>query len=128
MTYEKLYNNFKELFPDEKEILTKYEMESGASPSDGPHILFSFVVIPFILSLLQADNPSALRRAFAYFEEMASSDSTQVVEVLEFTVIENLLSHGKEIADKAKKYMGQETLKSCQVIEPYFSSDRAARD
>lgn len=84
---------------------------------NGMHIMFSFVVIPFILDFLINDESNKLKRAFEYFERMASSDSADVTEVLEFTVIENLMSNGKTVYDKAKQYMGDNMTECCKRTE-----------
>jgi hypothetical protein len=82
--------------------------------------MFSFVVIPFILDLLNNDESDKLKRAFEYFEHMASSDSADVTEVLEFTVIENLMSNGQTVYDEAKQYMGTNMIECCKRAEQFL--------
>ena len=61
-----------------------------------------------------------LKRAFEYFERMASSDSADVTEVLEFTVIENLMSNGQTVYDEAKQYMGTNMIECCKRAEQFL--------
>lgn len=51
---------------------------------------------------------------------MASSDSADVTEVLEFTVIENLMSNGQTVYDKAKQYMGTNMIECCKRAEQFL--------
>lgn len=110
MSYDKLYNEFKSLFIEKTDILDKLAKDANAEESDGMHIMFSFVVIPFVIELLKQDDRQNLIKAFAFFEEMAASASSEITEVLEFTVIENLMSNGNSVYSRSKNYMGKNTL------------------
>ena len=120
MEYEALYSNFRTLFSSDSDLLDQLEQAANADESDGMHILFSFVVIPFVIGLLHENNTEKLTRAFGFFEEMASSDDTAITEVLEFTVIENLMSNGKTVYEQAVKFRGPETLKSLDAVSRYL--------
>ena len=120
MTYNNLYSEFVALFPECSETFKSLAAEANADETDGMHIMFSFVIIPFVFNLLNDDDSKKLEKAFDYFEKMASSDSTDITEVLEFTVIENLVSNGKTIYDKAKTYMNDNMLACCNRIEQYL--------
>lgn len=120
MTYNNLYSDFKAMFPEYADTLDKLALGADADESDGMHIMFSFVVIPFVLELLNKDDTPNLSKAFAYFEKMAVSDSADITEVLEFTVIENLMSNGYHVYNKAKTHMGQTMLECCKTAEDYL--------
>lgn len=120
MNYKNLYADFHALFPDCADELKKFAKKADADETDGMHILFSFVVIPFVMHLLEKSDDGKLSKAFDYFEKMASSDSADVTEVLEFTVVENLMSHGQLVYDKLKKYMGENMLACCKRVEQYL--------
>ena len=120
MIYNNLYSEFVALFPECSDTFNRLATEANADETDGMHIMFSFVIIPFVVDLLDHDESIKLEKAFAYFEKMASSDSTDITEVLEFTVIENLMSNGKKIYDKAKTYMNDAMLACCNRIEQYL--------
>lgn len=106
MDYNNLYSDFSALFPECTDELKALANAADAEETDGMHIMFSFVVIPFVLDLLNNDETDKLKRAFDYFESMALSDSVDITEVLEFTIIENLMSNGQAVYNKAKNYMG----------------------
>ena len=120
MTYNNMYSSFKKLFPECAEQFNDLEKESFVDDSDGMHIVFSLVVIPFVLKLLKTTDVERLRVAFAFFEKMAESDAREITEVLEFTVIENLMSNGREVFETAKQYMGKEMLDSCERVGFYM--------
>ena len=121
MMYDRLYSDFKALFPEDSDVFNKLSREANADESDGVHVMFSFVIIPFVLSLMNENNTDKLKTAFDYFEKMALSDSADITEVLEFTVIENLMSNGQRIYESAKKYMKPETIKCCKRAEKYLN-------
>ena len=53
MKYEDLYDEFINLFPEDKEFFKRLEEETGAERSIGMHIMFGLVVSPYILRLLE---------------------------------------------------------------------------
>lgn len=122
MTYDNLYYEFKNLFPECNSTFEEYARKANADEDDGMHIMFSFVVIPFVIQLIKEKDDDKLKRAFDYFEKMASSNISDITEVLEFTVIENLLSNGQEIYECSQKYMGDEMLACCKMVEQYLKT------
>lgn len=121
MNYNSLYSEFIKLFPDDTALFNELSLQSNVDENDGMHIMFSYVVIPFVLRLIRSNDHMKLKIAFDYFEQMALSQSNDITEVLEFTIIENLMSNGKDIFYNAKKYMGKETLKYCTNAEKYLN-------
>lgn len=120
MNYDNLYSAFKALFPECEGILDSLAKAANADENDGMHIMFSFVVVPFVIELFKKGDNERLSRAFDYFEKMASSDLADVTEVLEFTVIENLMSNGKGIYNKAKTFMGNNMMECCKRVEQFL--------
>lgn len=121
MQYEKLYNDFKNLFPEDAGRLNKLAKISSVEPSDGMHIVFGMVVVPFLLELLSQNESEKLNIAFDFFEQMANSKDVLISEVLEFTVLEDFISQDKDVLNKLKAYMKPETLKSCIAVEKFFN-------
>lgn len=120
MTYDNLYADFENLFPDCINQFQNLAIAANADPSDGMHVMFSFVVVPFVLDLLRNDAHDRLVKAFDFFEKMAKSDAADISEVLEFTIVENLMSNGRPLYEKAQSYMGHETLDCCRRAEQYL--------
>lgn len=120
MKYDTLYDEFLKLFPDDRDWLHEKASELSAEPSDGMHIMFGMVVVPFVVELLEREDERKLKIAFDFFEKMAKAENPMISEVLEFTILEDIISRGKAILDKCKGYMKQKTLDSCIVVEKYM--------
>lgn len=119
MEYNSLFENFQKLFPDDTSTMAKIANESSVDSSDGMHVQFGMVVVPFILELVKENNSQKLKIAFDYFEQMETSADPKICEIVEFTVLEDLVSQNQDILDSCKVYMGPETLAGCQAIEQY---------
>ena len=52
MIYNNLYSEFVKLFPECSDTFKRLATEANADETDGIHIMFSFVIIPFVLTLL----------------------------------------------------------------------------
>lgn len=121
MEYKNLYNEFVQLFPDDEKRINEIAKNASAEQSDGMHIMFGMVVIPYLIELLKDNNKKNLTKAFCFFEKMAETNDNKISEVLEFTILENIISCGKNIYNSFKPYMGKETLNSCLTVEKYLT-------
>lgn len=119
LVYENLFDQFVSMFPN-NDIIEEIEKKSDVDRDDGMHIIFGLVVVPFICKLLERKDDKNLQKVFDFFELMAKSDDSKIAEVLEFTILEDLVSRGKEFLSKCKRYMGIETLQSCAAVEKYM--------
>lgn len=120
MKYESLYDDFIKLFPTYRDFIEKQELKNRISNEDGQHVKFEMVVVPFFIKLVENKDSDSLRKAFSYFEKMANSHQSKIIEVLEFTILESLIARGQQFVTKCKFYMGKETLASCNAIEKYY--------
>lgn len=120
MNYNELYDEFLKCFPEDAAILNHQSEELSVERSDGMHVVFGMVVVPFILHLIGERNDVKLRRVFEFLEKMAVSDDPLICEVLEFTILEDIVSQGKNVLDYSKAYMKRETLKCCESVEKYM--------
>lgn len=120
MNYDSLYSYFITFVPQYRTWLERKCMECHAEESDGMHIMFGMVVVPFVIELLHACDTETLKKVFAFFEDMALTSDKEIQEVLEFTVLEGLISAGEGILLQCKTYMGPETMESCISVEQYI--------
>lgn len=120
MTYNELYKDFISMFPKNLEKIKAIAADSLVEDSDGMHVLFGMVVIPFVKDLLNNNQTDKITTAFEFFENMAKSTDEMISEVLEFTILEDFISDGKEFLSKCLPYMGPETKKSCQAVMKYM--------
>ncbi len=87
MKYESLYDDFVSLFPEYDHVIKQLEETNAVLPAeDGMHVLFGFVVAPFVAKLIETDAEDIIQRSFNFFEEMALSGSENIGEVLDFTI------------------------------------------
>ncbi len=118
--YEGLYDEFVQSFPDDLSRLQEIAVSASAEPSDGMHIMFGMVIMPFLMVLLENREETKLKAAFDFFERMAESDDSMISEVLEFTILEDIISRGKFTLGRCKTYMGQKPLEHCSAVEKYM--------
>lgn len=121
------YNTLvEELFSCIPELKNVYEATAEQNLIDnktGNHVVFGVIITPYIVELLKNQtekNKITLKKFFSFFERMANSNDSKICEVLEFTVIENLIEEGKEILCLAHDYMLDATRESSSIIERYF--------
>ena len=79
----------------------------------GPDVLaypaVELVLEPFVKDLLRANaDPDILRRVFAFFEQMAQAQDTEVVNLLHVGIFESWAADAETLA-KAWNYMGEAT-------------------
>lgn len=85
--------------------------------TDGMHVVFGMVIVPYILHIVQNKKTSEINKVFSFLENMAIYKDTKVNEVLDFTVLEQLADEDSDKLRQCKKYMGINTLKHCEKIE-----------
>lgn len=120
VVYENLYEEFKNRIPECKEYCRKKEEENLIDGTDGIHVYFSLVVVPYIIKVVVSDNSSVTKRVFDFIEEMAKSNDIKIGEVLDFTILEQILDEDKSVFDRFKKLMLPETILHSEKIEEYF--------
>ncbi|MBQ3848735.1 MAG: hypothetical protein II748_07810 [Clostridia bacterium] len=121
MKYDELYKNFIYEFSDDEPAINAIAAENAVDDEDGMHIAFGMVVLPFLSRLIEEDQTAKIEKAFAYFEEMASSDDHLISEVLEFTVIEGIIALGNDFVSKCISYMKPHTYDSFKAISQNFN-------
>lgn len=120
MEYILLYKKFQNEFPELNDILNSISEERNVDEEDGMHVIFGMVVTEVIAQLIESNNSEELLKVFSFLEKMANSNDTKICEVLEFSLIEDFISRGKEYLSKCKKYMQEETLRCCLSVETYM--------
>ena len=83
------------------------EKENLIDETDGIHIVFGMVVVPYILYNVQSKNTSEIKRLFSFIENMAMCEDKKINE-------------GHDTLNQCKRYMGMNTLKHCEKVEKYF--------
>ena len=121
MKYDELFQDFISVFSDDMVTINEIAAENAVDEGDGMHIAFGMVVLPFLSKLVEENQTAKIEKAFAFFEDMASSDDHLISEVLEFTVIEGIIAAGNDFSTKCKSYMKPRTYESYERISQNFS-------
>lgn len=119
MKYLELYEDFKNLFPEDASEFKKYEEETGADDPKLVHLCFGSVVCPYVYDLLRSKNKEKLKKAFAFFEKMANDSDYDVQGVLQCSVIENL-TDDDILFKESIPYMGPMTKKFVNQVASYM--------
>ena len=56
-------------------------------------------------------------------DNVAIYENIKIKEVLDFTVLEQLVDEGQDILEQCKQYMKKNTLKHCEEVEKYFCNN-----
>jgi hypothetical protein len=109
LTYDRLIQALMDAVPETQAAYEK-EKQDWIGDEYWPHIVFSFVLNPYIASLLESGGEDlTLRRIFQFLDEMAQSDDEHVQEVLAQSVLEHFSGNVPELLSKARGYMGDAT-------------------
>lgn len=120
MKYDELYKAFKEEIPEGLSFFEIKEKENLIDGTDGVHIAFGMVIVPYILHIVQNEKTMEINKVFSFLENMAMCEDIKVNEVLDFTVLEQLADEGHDMLEQCKKYMKKNTIQHCEEIEKYF--------
>ena len=120
MKYEDLYDEFINLFPEDKEFFKRLEEETGVERSIGMHIMFGLVVSPYILRLLEKE-PEKAKKAFEFIEKMETSEDERIANVADVSVLEILITEEDGGIEKIRKYLGPKSLASVSHSAQYFN-------
>ena len=120
MTYDTIYSDFLSIFKEDTDYLNSIADENAVDNEDGKHIQFGMVVFPYILHLAKIKDTDKLTKAFDFLEEMLSTQDTMICEIVEFTILENLISEDKNILEYCRQFMKPRTIQSCHSVENYM--------
>lgn len=120
MIYDELYKIFKEEIPEGHSFFEVKEKENLIDETDGIHIVFGMVIVPYILHIVQNNKMYEINKVFSFLENMAICEDIKIKEVLDFTVLEQLADEGDDTLGQCKQYMKKNTLEHCEEIEKYF--------
>ncbi len=120
MKYDELYKTFKEEIPEGYSFFEVKEKENLIDETDGMHIVFGMVIVPYILHIVQNKKRIEINKVFSFLENMVICEDVKIKEVLDFTVLEQLADEGHYTLEQCKQYMGKNTLKHCEEVEKYF--------
>ncbi len=122
MDYDELYIKFKKDIPESAGYCNIKENENQLDDSDGIHILFGMVVVPYFEYLVDTNQTMLIKKVSSFFECMAKSKDIRTQEVLDFTILEQLADEGHDKFEQYQMYMKNETIVHCTKVEKYFNN------
>lgn len=120
MEYNKLYQDFKERISEGKWFYEVKEKECSLDETDGMHVVFGMVVVPYLIWCKKHNDAEVLQKIFLFMEDMSMCEDVKVREVLDFTILEQLIDQERDLLIQYKRQMGVNTRKHCDEIEKYF--------
>ena len=120
MKYEELYKTFKEEISEGYSFFEIKEKENLIDETDGMHVVFGMVIVPYILYIVQNNKMLVINKVFSFLENMAICEDVKIKEVLDFTVLEQLVDERQDVLEQCKQYMKKHTLEHCEEVEKYF--------
>ncbi len=120
MKYDELYKTFKEEISEGCSFFEIKEKENLIDETDGMHVVFGMVIVPYILYIVQNNKILEINKVFSFLENMAICEDIKIKEVLDFTVLEQLVDERQDVLGQCKQYMKKNTLEHCEEVEKYF--------
>lgn len=120
MKYDELYKTFKEEISEGYSFFEIKEKENLIDETDGMHVVFGMVIVPYILYIIQNNKTLEINKVFSFLENMAICEDVKIKEVLDFTVLEQLVDERQDVLGQCKQYMKKNTLEHCEEVEKYF--------
>lgn len=120
MKYEEMFNEYKKYVGISDEDIAKYIDENNIDENDGMHIWFEFVVTPIVLDAIKNNNSNLIAKSFEFVENVLKTDDRDITEVIEFSLLEGIISELGEKINEIDLYFGPETSKSIGAIKKIF--------
>lgn len=117
LTYKNVYQQFKEQFPDDLPFFTEKERETGVDATDGAHMQFGMVAVPYLYHLADISDETKIRKCFAFFDEMSAASDNELSAVVQFSILEGVVSN-KVYLQKLKRFFTGEM----KTYLPYLKS------
>lgn len=124
ITFENLAERLLEVVP---ELQPQYdsELEWWDNEQPGAHVIFGNVVNPYLLDVIKlGKHEDILQKIFRFLEKLANHKDSDIQEVVAVTVCERL-GDDPELLAKARKYMGETTLRFSHEIEKFWNRSAA---
>ena len=120
MKYEEMFNEYKKYVGISDEDIAKYIDENNIDENDGIHIWFEFVVTPIVLDAIKNNNSNLIAKSFEFVENVLKTDDRDITEVIEFSLLEGIVSELGEKINEIDLYFGAETSKSIGAIKKIY--------
>lgn len=120
MLYEMLYADFKSNVPESVPFLEETEKILDLDENDGQHVLFGMAVEKYVHDRLVEGDVATISKIAAFMEKMETDNDTRVVDVIDQSVIEHLISTDRKLVAKYDDIWGPETKRAFSFIGQWF--------
>ena len=121
MMYETLYSEFKNAIPESVPFLEQAEKMYDLDESDGQHVLFGLAIERYVYDRLLEKDIATIQKIASFIEEMETASDERIVDVIEQTVIEHLISSDRILVASFDSIWGTETKKAFKSIATFGS-------
>lgn len=112
LTYENAYQEFKNEFKEDSLFFTNKEKETAIDDTDGAHLQFGMVIVPYLYHLVELEDVSKIKECFDFFDRMSTSSDKELSAVVQFSILENIVTDEiylskleKHLTDEMKSYL-----------------------
>ena len=119
MKYETVLSELLSTVPEIKTIVREKMIAEDVDEDDGMHIIFSFVIVPLLKEWCKKDS-YIIGKIFDFFENMANSDNNNVLEILDFSVLEAIADIEESERKILENFMKPKTLDRYQYIRDHM--------
>ena len=118
LTYKTLVDEAKQKVPSFKTAYDKLVAEDYLDETSGNHTVFSLAFTPVLTNAIAQGDKETYGNMLAFLEEMAASDDKAVVEVCDYSVLEEL---NDEIdLNTIEGMLGAKTKEGAEAVKQYL--------
>ncbi len=120
MKYEEMFNEYIKYIGVSENNFKKYIIENKLDDTDGTNIYFDLVVTPYLIDQIKCNNNELIIKSFDFIEVSLNDNNRDIVSLVEFSLLEGLISEIGEKINEFKGYFGDKTKKSIDSIKKYI--------
>ena len=117
LTCDNAYQQFKNEFKDDADFFKERESETGVDDTDGRHIQFGMVVVPYLYHLADIQDEAKVKECFEFFERMSVTSDKGLSAAVQFSILEAVVNNEDYLCKLKKHFM-----KEMKTYIPYLQS------
>ncbi len=119
LTYENVYQEFKNEFKEDSSFFTCKEKETSINDTDGAHLQFGMVIVPYLYHLIDLKDDAKIQKCFNFFDRMSNSVDKELSAVVQFSILEDIVTNQK-YSNKLEKYFTDEMKSYLPYLHSYI--------
>ncbi len=118
LTYENVYQEFKNEFKEDSSFFVRKEKETSINDTDGAHLQFGMVIVPYLYHLIDLKD-AKIQKCFNFFDRMSNSVDKELSAVVQFSILEDIVTNQK-YSNKLEKYFTDEMKSYLPYLHSYI--------